>query len=100
MTEVGTCIYIEVELFCCRLSSLENAISYCNPRRNQLFLLTNLISFSVHRFWPLFGVQEANLLVKEIRESGTVLTSLVDEADKYSALVPCLCVFKPVACES
>lgn len=45
----------------------------------------------------MFGVQEANLLVKEIRESGNlVLTSLVDEADKYSALVPCLCVFKPL----
>ena len=84
--------------------SLENAVSlnsYCNLRRNQLFLLTNLISFSVHRFWPLFGVQEANMLVKEIRESGNlVLTSLVDEADKYSELVLCLCVFKPVACES
>ena len=45
LTEVRTCVYIEVELFCCRLSSLENAISYCNLRRNQLFLLTNLISF-------------------------------------------------------
>lgn len=98
---IGTCIYIEVELFCCRLSSLENAISYCNLRRNQLFLLTNLISFSVRRFWPLLSVQEANLLVKEIRESGNlVLASLVDEADKYSELVLCLRVCKPVAYES
>ena len=49
--------------------------------------------FSIRRFWPLFGVQEANLLVKEIRESGNfVLASLVDEADKYSELVLCLCL--------
>ena len=71
------------------------------PSSSSAFLLTSLISFSVYRFWPLFGVQEANLLVKEIRESGNlVLTSFVDEADKYGEHVLCLCVYKPVACES
>ena len=54
--------------------SWTNKADSCNEDSNKLYVF--FIFFFLFRVWPLFGLQEADLLVEKIRKSGVCLSSI------------------------